>query len=133
LSTVDAGKRISVSSNPQDRLELETHLMKRIVITALALGTLSAGAAFSQSNPASASPNPPAVSTSNVDSKTSAAPVAGANSFTESEARKRLEAHGYTDVTGLTKDDESIWRGKAMKDDKQVSVALDYQGNIVNE
>jgi hypothetical protein len=71
------------------------------------------------------------VSTSNADSKTAAAPVSGANSFTEGEARKRLESHGYSNVTGLAKDDQSIWRGKAMKDGKAVDVALDYQGNIV--
>jgi hypothetical protein len=107
--------------------------MKRILTTALALGVLSSGAAFSQTNPPSDSPDPPAVSTSNADSKTSAAPVAGANSFTEAEAKRRLESHGYSDVTRLMKDDKSIWRGKAMKDGKQVGVALDYQGNIVND
>jgi hypothetical protein len=74
---------------------------------------------------------PPAVSTSNADSKTAAAPVRGANSFTEGEARSRLEAHGYSNVSGLTKDEQSIWRGKATKDGKSVDVALDYQGNIV--
>ena len=74
---------------------------------------------------------PPAVSTSNADSKTTAAPVAGANSFTEAEARSRLEAHGYTNVSGLQKDAQSIWRGTAMKNGQSVGVALDYQGNIV--
>jgi hypothetical protein len=81
--------------------------------------------------PSTTSPIPPAVSTSNVDSKTSAAPVAGANSFAQSQAKKRIEAHGYSDVMELTKDDNSIWRGKATKGGKQVGVALDYQGNIV--
>ncbi len=80
---------------------------------------------------ADATTAPPAVSTSNADSKTAAAPVSGANSFTEGEARSRLEAHGYSNVTGLAKDNQSIWRGKAMKDGKPVDVALDYQGNIV--
>ena len=79
----------------------------------------------------STSTAPPAVSTSNADSKTAAAPVSGANSFTEGEARSRLESHGYSNVTGLAKDDQSIWRGKAVKDGKTVDVALDYQGNIV--
>ena len=78
-----------------------------------------------------ASTAPPAVSTSNADSKTAAAPVSGANSFTEGEARSRLEAHGYSNVTGLAKDNQSIWRGKATKEGKSVDVALDYQGNIV--
>jgi hypothetical protein len=59
------------------------------------------------------------------------APVAGANSFTESQARARIEANGFTNVSGLKKDDQSIWRGQAMKDGKTVAVAVDYQGNIV--
>lgn len=61
------------------------------------------------------------------------APVAGANSFTESQAKARIEANGYTNVTALKKDDQSIWRGTATKGGKQVSVALDYQGNVVGE
>jgi hypothetical protein len=72
---------------------------------------------------------PPAVATSSANS-TTAAPVAGANSFTMAQAQKRLEDQGYTQVSGLAKDDKSIWRGHAMKDGKAVDVALDYQGNI---
>jgi hypothetical protein len=67
------------------------------------------------------------------DSKTAAAPLPGANSFTQAEALRRLEAHGYTAVSELQKDAQSIWRGKAMKDGKTVDVALDYRGNIVAE
>jgi hypothetical protein len=59
------------------------------------------------------------------------APVAGANSFTESQAKARIEAKGFADVSALKKDDKSIWRGTARKDGKSVSVALDYQGNVV--
>jgi hypothetical protein len=106
--------------------------MKCILTAAIALGALS-GAAVSQTAPITASPNPPAISTNNSGSKTSGAPVAGANSFTQSEAKNRIEAHGYSDVTELAKDDKSIWRGKATKDGKQVSIALDYQGNIVSQ
>lgn len=59
------------------------------------------------------------------------APVAGANSFTEAQARDRIEASGYTSVTGLAKDAESVWRGRAMKDGKSVGVAVDFKGNVV--
>jgi protein CpxP len=55
----------------------------------------------------------------------------GANSFTEAQVRSRLEAAGYTTVTDLRKDDQGIWRGKAMKDGRQVSVGVDFKGNIV--
>jgi hypothetical protein len=54
----------------------------------------------------------------------------GANSFTEAQARERLEAAGYTNVSALRKDDQGIWRGTAMKDGRQVSVGIDFKGNI---
>jgi hypothetical protein len=97
------------------------------------LGMVGAGGTFAQTGTTTTTPvvNPPAVSSTSPDSKNAAAPVPGANSFTESEARNRLEAHGYTNVTGLKKDDKSIWRGKATKGGTLVDVALDYQGNIV--
>ena len=62
-----------------------------------------------------------------------AAPVAGANSFTESQARSRIEDKGFSQVTGLTLDRNGIWRGKAMREGKGVDVALDYEGNIVGK
>lgn len=59
------------------------------------------------------------------------APLKGANSFTESQARSRIESNGFSAVTGLAKDTDGIWRGKAMKDGHSVDVALDYKGEIV--
>ncbi len=106
--------------------------MKQILPAALAgLAVLGAGTAGAQAPPASNSTTPPAVVQDKGDSHTTAAPVAGKNSFTESQARARLEKHGYTAVSALKKDDKSIWRGTATKDGKPVSVAVDYQGNIV--
>ncbi len=62
-----------------------------------------------------------------------AAPVPGANSFTEAQAQERVQQAGYSDVSQLAKDDQGIWRGKAVKDGKEVPIALDYQGNVVSE
>jgi sporulation protein YlmC with PRC-barrel domain len=62
---------------------------------------------------------------------TATLPLPGANSFTESQARDRIEASGYTAVTGLKKDEQSIWRGTAMKGGKPITIALDYKGNVV--
>ena len=76
------------------------------------------------------STTPPAVANPHDTAKTTAAPVAGKNSFTMAEAKKRIEAKGYTQVSGLMQDNQSIWRGKAMKAGQSVGVALDYQGNI---
>jgi putative membrane protein len=73
------------------------------------------------------------VSTSDAQSKTAAAPVPGKNSFTEAQAKKRIESFGYTDVSALHEDDQSIWHGTATKGGQQTPVSLDYQGNIVSQ
>jgi opacity protein-like surface antigen len=61
-----------------------------------------------------------------------AAPVAGANSFTEGQAKSRIEANGYTNVSGLKKDDAGVWRGKASKGNQSMNVSVDFQGNVVS-
>ena len=78
--------------------------------------------------PAADGPSNPAVRTEQGNVAT--APVAGANSFTEGEAKSRIEARGFANVTELRKDDQGIWRGKAMMDGRSVDVALDFQGNV---
>lgn len=59
------------------------------------------------------------------------APVAGANSFTEGQARDRIQDKGFAQVTDLKLDGKGVWRGKGMKDGKSVDVSMDYQGNVV--
>jgi putative membrane protein len=54
----------------------------------------------------------------------------GANSFTEGEARSRLEKSGYADAKNLMKDEDGIWRGTASHGGKQVKVGLDFKGNV---
>ena len=96
-----------------------------VIVAALAL---SAGAAFAQNPPAQSGPNNPAVNTTGTNN--SDRPVSGANSFTEGQAKSRIESSGYSNVSELKKDDNGVWRGKAMKDGKSVDVSLDFQGNI---
>jgi hypothetical protein len=60
----------------------------------------------------------------------SSTPVAGANSFTKSEAKSQIEAKGYTHVTKLKKDQNGVWRGMAMKDGASGPISVDYQGNV---
>jgi len=57
--------------------------------------------------------------------------AAGANSFTEGQAKAHIENSGYTNVTDLIKDDNGVWHGKAMKDGTTMNVALDFKGNVV--
>ena len=91
-------------------------------------GKFGTGSPLSDRN--NGSPAQPAVTTSDADRKTSAAPVPGSNSFTMREARRRIETGGFTQVTGLQKDRSGVWRGKAMRNGSAVSVFCDYQGNV---
>jgi hypothetical protein len=59
------------------------------------------------------------------------APLKGANSFTEGQAKDRAVAHGATDVADMKKDDNGVWRGMAKLDGKSGEVAVDYKGNVV--
>ena len=60
------------------------------------------------------------------------APLPGSNSFTESQAIDRAVASGLTSVSALKKDDKGVWRGTASDGSKNVSVAIDFKGNVVS-
>jgi hypothetical protein len=90
---------------------------------------LATGGALAQNPPANNGPNNKAVNSKSENNP--GAPVAGANSFTEGQAKSRIVSHGYSNVTDLKKDESGVWRGKAMKDGKSVDVSLDFQGNVV--
>ncbi len=60
------------------------------------------------------------------------APLKGANSFTENQAKDRALAQGMADVSALKKDDDGIWRGTASQEGKTVQIAVDYKGNVVS-
>jgi hypothetical protein len=76
-----------------------------------------------QEGPGNSAINSPGTNNSN-------APVAGANSFTEGQAKSRVEASGYTNVSALKKDDQGVWRGTAMKNGASTNVSVDFQGNV---
>ena len=57
-------------------------------------------------------------------------PAKGANSFSDGEARRRIESSGYSTVADLKKDDDGVWHGSATKEGAKVGVWLDYKGNI---
>jgi hypothetical protein len=62
-----------------------------------------------------------------------AAPNEGANSFTEKQAKDRVLAHGYRNVSPLQQDADGIWRGTAELNGIKVNVAVDYRGNVVSK
>jgi hypothetical protein len=101
--------------------------MKRSLVLICA-GLMAATAASAQNPPAQSGPNNNAVNTPGQNN--SNAPVAGRNSFTEGQAKSKIEEAGYTQVTDLKKDDNGVWRGKASKGGAATSVSVDFQGNV---
>jgi hypothetical protein len=59
-----------------------------------------------------------------------AGPAKGANSFTEGQAKSLIEGKGYTNVSGLAKDGDGVWRGRGQKEGNQLSVWVDYRGAV---
>ncbi|WP_369721302.1 MULTISPECIES: hypothetical protein [unclassified Bradyrhizobium] len=102
--------------------------MNKKFLLLLTAASLLAGPSFAQNPPATDRPNNNAVNSS--DQKNSNKPVAGANSFTEGQAKSKIEDAGYSNVTSLKKDDKGIWRGKASKGGASTDVSLDFQGNV---
>jgi hypothetical protein len=70
--------------------------------------------------------NNQAVATTNANAPM---PAKGSNSFTMGEAKGRIEKNGFSNVSGLTKDNDGVWRGTAQKGGTSTTVWLDYKGN----
>lgn len=70
-----------------------------------------------------ASPTPPA-------SASKASPSASLSYLTQDQAKAKIEAEGYSKVSGLRRDTEGIWRGKAEKDGLILNVTLDREGTV---
>ena len=101
--------------------------MKRSLLI-LCAGLMLTGAASAQNPPAQSGPNNNAVNSSG--QKNSDAPVAGRNSFTEGQAKSKIEEAGYAGITDLKKDDNGVWRGMAKKGGSSKKVSVDFQGNV---
>ena len=109
---------------------MKRHLSTTAVITVL-MGAAVVGGALAQTAAPPANPNASTPAVASPKANNPGAPAAGANSFTEAQAKSRIEGAGYSNVSGLIKDKDGIWRGKASKGGATVDVALDYQGNVV--
>ena len=106
--------------------------MRKSLAAAAALAVLASSAmAQTQNPPAQDSPQNSAINSQDSSNRQVNAPVAGANSFTEGQARSRIEKMGFADVTDLKKDENGVWRGRAMKGGQMVDVSVDFQGNVI--
>lgn len=126
--------------------------MRSTTIGLMLIGTLAAGGAAAQTAPAQTAPAqaprttvpevvapPAAQAPANAPNRTDApsSPIvdagmleAGANSFTEGQARSRFEDAGFTGLTGLMKDDAGFWRGRGTRGGTTADVAMDFRGRI---
>lgn len=104
--------------------------MRRSMIAVLFVASAIPAMAETNMKPANQDARTPAVNTPNTPPNPTA-PVAGANSFTEGQAKSRIESKGFKGVSHLKKDDTGVWRGEAMQNDKTVNVSVDFQGNVV--
>jgi opacity protein-like surface antigen len=102
--------------------------MKSTFLLLLTAALLAASPSSAQNPPAADRPNNSAVNSPGQNNSNK--PVAGANSFTEGQAKSKIEEAGYTNVTSLKKDDNGVWRGKASKGGSSADVSVDFQGNV---
>ena len=119
-------------------------------IAALALLTATAASAQTAASPNTATPpqgtgqsneavNPSGNAGSDVNASGTIRTVPmpdlakGANSFTEGQARSRIESAGFANVTGLAKDADGIWRGHADKGGRTVAVGFDFKGQLASQ
>jgi hypothetical protein len=100
----------------------------RVIIAAIA-----AAAVVAACQPDSEKTNPAVATDEAKAEREGTAPAAGANSFTEAQARDHATKAGYTDVGALTQAADGTWQGSAMKDGASVMVVVDYQGNVTSK
>jgi uncharacterized protein YdeI (BOF family) len=113
--------------------------MRYSLAIAAVLALIATGSVAQSQNPPAQSQNPPAkdgpqnsaINSSDSSNRQANAPVAGRNSFTEGEAKSRIEKMGFSNVSNLKKDENGVWRGRAIKDAQTVDVSVDYQGNVI--
>jgi len=108
---------------------LRNSIMTRVLATAFIVGLAACSVAHEAHAQNAVPPANPKASTpaiANPNANNQGAPAPG-----EAQAKSRIEAAGYSNISGLIKDKDGVWRGKASKAGSTVNVGLDYQGNVV--
>jgi periplasmic protein CpxP/Spy len=104
--------------------------MTRTIVT---LATLLAAAGIA--NAQTTSPSSPSATTPPSAGSTTTMPSGSASGgagavMSETAVKSKIEASGYTNVTGLKKDSTGDWTAKASKGGKQVAVMVDSKGMV---
>jgi hypothetical protein len=82
--------------------------------------------------------NPPSVSTPRVPSQSVTAPSqanlpAAPNAQGSANAVKKIQADGYKNVQGMTRNPDGSWSGKALRGGAMVDVHVDARGNVITK
>ena len=99
----------------------------KLYILAMLAAAVSTGAIAQDRQ---SSPHNPAVKDSTVH--VVARPARGHSSFTQGQARVRIAKAGFTSISGLRKNNDGVWQGRAMKRRHPVTVMLDFKGNVTS-
>ncbi len=102
--------------------------MKKTIVT---LATLLAAAGIANAQ-TSTTPSSPSTTTPPSGGSSTTMPGSSSTSgaMTESSVKTKIEASGYSNVTGLKKDSTGDWTAKATKGGKQVAVMVDSKGMV---
>ena len=100
----------------------------RSMIVIAAIASVAAGTAFAQ--PAAKQPAEPPAAAQTKPATPSTPTTPSTAAMTETQAKARIEAQGYANVSGLQKDAQGMWTARAMKDGKSHQVMLDTRGQI---
>jgi hypothetical protein len=98
----------------------------RSMIVIAAIASLTVGTAFAQYG--AKQPAQPPAATQTKPASPSASTSAAA--MTETQAKARIEAQGYSNVSELKKDTHGMWTAKGMKDGKSHQLSLDTGGQV---
>ncbi|MER2265379.1 hypothetical protein [Methylobacterium oxalidis] len=106
--------------------------MRTSLLIAALLSLGGAGLSEAQTAPAPGKPAPdqPATTGTAAHGAVGEKLEPGANSFTEGQVKERFAKMGFGEVKDLKKDDQGIWHGKAVHAGKEVSIGMDYKGNV---
>ena len=104
--------------------------MKRTIVT---LATLLAAAGVA--NAQTTSPSAPSTTTPPSGGSSTTMPGSGgaagaAGAMSATAVKSKIEASGYTNVTGLKQDATGGWTAKASKAGQQVAVSVDSKGMV---
>jgi hypothetical protein len=101
--------------------------MKRTIVT---LATLLAAAGIA--NAQTTSPSAPSTTTPPSGGSSTTMPGSGgaAGAMSATAVKSKIEASGYSNITGLKQDATGGWTAKASKGGQQVAVSVDSKGMV---